>query len=139
LLLNLGGHWIMRTIPFVGLPAVIALVALPALADAPAPTVEAHGTAWHVKAPDGYHLNPGYTWKICTVGPDGKCPPTAGVTFAFVDAKDKADTTDHPKFANFTPVAGVLKGGFCQDGGNGCNTFKATCTASGCSAVTTTM
>ena len=121
----------MRTIPFLGL-AVIA-IALPAMADsaAPFPSTAANpkGPGLQISAPSGYHLNPGYHWKICTPKPDGTCGAivldTAGFTFS--------DKSDHPASATFTSVAGLLKGGYCQDGGNGCNSFKATCTPTGCS------
>jgi hypothetical protein len=134
MLLKLGGPWIMRPIPFFGLAVIATLATVPALADTPFPSTGPNptGAGLQVKAPSGYHLNPGYHWKICAPKPDGTCGAilldTSGFSFS--------DKTDHPASATFTPVAGLLKGGYCQDGGNGCNAFKATCTATACTGFT---
>jgi hypothetical protein len=120
----------MRPIPFLGLALVAAVVAVPALAQAPnLPTLNQAGNG--LQAAKGYHLNPKYNWKICTPQPDKTCPALPGVVFSW------SDKTDHPQSVTFNPVAGTLKGGFCanDDTAGGCNVLKATCTASGCSNV----
>jgi hypothetical protein len=120
----------MRTIPFLAVAGLAALVAAPAFADPPGDIV-VNGTTISVKHPDLHHLNNQFTWSI--KDPTGKPLKSTKLSpdhFKF----SGGDSAEHPTQVKVDVVAGTLKGGYCDNDpkSGGCHMFTATCTATSC-------
>jgi hypothetical protein len=122
----------MRTIPFLGLAALVTLVASPAFAD-PTGDLAVSGTGTvtiSVKNAGAFHLNNQFTWSI----KDASGKPLKSTKLSPDHFKFSGGTADHPTTVKVDVVAGTLKGGYCDNDPNsgGCHTFTAACTASSC-------